>query len=76
MGPWIVTADEIDDPQSLHLECRVNGEVKQSSSTRQQIFNIATIIETLSLVMTLEPSDLIATGTPSGWGLPELRQNI
>ena len=68
MGPWIVTADEIDDPQSLHLECRVNGEVKQSSSTRQQIFNIATIIETLSLAMTLEPGDLIATGTPSGVG--------
>lgn len=68
MGPWIVTADEIDNPQSLHLECRVNKELKQSSSTGQQIFNIATIIETLSRVMTLEPGDLIATGTPSGVG--------
>jgi 2-keto-4-pentenoate hydratase/2-oxohepta-3-ene-1,7-dioic acid hydratase in catechol pathway len=68
MGPWIVTSDEIADPQNLHLECRVNGVIKQSSTTAQQIFDVATVIETLSRVMTLEPGDIIATGTPSGVG--------
>ncbi len=68
MGPWIVTSDEIADPQSLRLECRINGVVKQSSTTAQQIFDLATVIETLSRVMTLEPGDIIATGTPSGVG--------
>jgi len=68
MGPWIVTADEIDDPQNLDLQCRVNGELKQSANTGQQIFNIAKTIEVLSLGMTLEPGDIIATGTPSGVG--------
>ena len=68
MGPWIVTVDEIDDPQNLDLQCRVNGQLKQSSNTRHQIFNIAKTIEVLSLGMTLEPGDIIATGTPSGVG--------
>lgn len=68
MGPWIVTADEIPDPQNLHIVCRVNGEIKQNSNTSHQIFDIATVIETLSTAMTLEPGDIIATGTPSGVG--------
>ena len=68
MGPWIVTADEIPDPQALDLTCRVNGQVKQRSNTRHQIFDTATVIETLSRGMRLEPGDIIATGTPSGVG--------
>ncbi len=68
MGPWIVTADEIPDPQILNLTCRVNDQVKQDSNTRYQIFDTATVIETLSRGMRLEPGDIIATGTPSGVG--------
>lgn len=68
MGPHIVTADEIEDPQNLDLVCRVNGETKQSSNTRFMIFNIANTIATLSRGMTLRPGDIIATGTPSGVG--------
>ena len=68
MGPWIVTADDIPDPQTLNLTCRVNGVVKQDSNTKYQIFDIATVIETLSRSMALEPGDIIATGTPSGVG--------
>lgn len=68
MGPWIVTADEIKDPQMLNLSCRVNGVSKQDSNTKYQIFDVATVIESLSKGMTLEPGDIIATGTPSGVG--------
>lgn len=68
MGPVLVTADEIPDPQRLKLSCRVNGVAKQDSSTDQMIFDVATIVETLSRAMTLEPGDVIATGTPAGVG--------
>ena len=68
MGPWIVTRDEITDPQQLELSSRVNGVVKQRSNTQRQIFDIATTISILSQGMTLEPGDIIATGTPSGVG--------
>lgn len=68
MGPWIVTADEIADPQNLAIACRVNGVTKQASSTRNMIFDVASIIEWLSRGMTLEAGDVIATGTPSGVG--------
>ncbi len=68
MGPALVTADEIPDPQALRLACRVNGIAKQDSSTAQMIFDVATIVETLSRGMTLEPGDVIATGTPAGVG--------
>ena len=68
MGPWIVTADEIPDPQALCLTSRVNGVVKQDSNTKFQIFDVATVIQTLSQGMRLEPGDIIATGTPSGVG--------
>jgi len=63
-----VTADEIDDPQSLVIRLRVNGVTKQESNTSMMIFPIRTIIATLSKGMTLEPGDIIATGTPSGVG--------
>jgi 2-keto-4-pentenoate hydratase/2-oxohepta-3-ene-1,7-dioic acid hydratase in catechol pathway len=68
-GPWIVTADEIPDPQELHLQTRVNGVVKQDSVTTDMIFPVTQILAELSAGMTLEPGDIIATGTPSGVGM-------
>lgn len=68
MGPWIVTTDEVPDPHALPLQLRVNGEVKQDGNTRDMIFPIQKLISVLSLGMTLEPGDIIATGTPSGVG--------
>jgi 2-keto-4-pentenoate hydratase/2-oxohepta-3-ene-1,7-dioic acid hydratase in catechol pathway len=68
IGPWIITADEIKDPQTLEITCRVNGELRQESNTREMIFGIADIIVHLSRGMTLLPGDIIATGTPSGVG--------
>ena len=68
MGPWIVTADEIADPQELAVRLRVNGVTKQDSNTHMMIFSVRTIIAVLSQGMTLEPGDIIATGTPSGVG--------
>jgi 2-keto-4-pentenoate hydratase/2-oxohepta-3-ene-1,7-dioic acid hydratase in catechol pathway len=68
MGPWIVTADEIPDPQHLQVVCRVNGVVKQKASTKVMIFHIPDIIAILSRGMTLDAGDIIATGTPSGVG--------
>jgi 2-keto-4-pentenoate hydratase/2-oxohepta-3-ene-1,7-dioic acid hydratase in catechol pathway len=68
MGPYIVTADEIPDPQRLHIQTRVNGELRQDAGTDDMIFPVATIIAALSQVMTLEPGDIIATGTPEGVG--------
>jgi 2-keto-4-pentenoate hydratase/2-oxohepta-3-ene-1,7-dioic acid hydratase in catechol pathway len=67
-GPWIVTADEIPDPHNLNIECRVNGVVKQSSNTSLFINDIPAMIYHLSNGLTLEPGDLISTGTPSGVG--------
>ncbi len=68
-GPWIATADEVDDPHALALETWVNGELRQSSNTKNLIFDVFTLIEHLSTAFTLEPGDLIATGTPSGVGI-------
>jgi 2-keto-4-pentenoate hydratase/2-oxohepta-3-ene-1,7-dioic acid hydratase in catechol pathway len=68
MGPWIVTADEIADPHNLRLRLKVNGVIKQDDNTGQMVFSIPQIIATLSLGMTLEAGDIIATGTPSGVG--------
>ena len=69
MGPWIVTRDEIQDPHVLALECRVNGELRQSSSTAQLIFTVPFLVEYLSRSMTLEAGDVISTGTPGGVGV-------
>ncbi|MBV8594430.1 MAG: fumarylacetoacetate hydrolase family protein [Caulobacteraceae bacterium] len=69
IGPWIVTADEIPDPHALRLRCLVNGEVRQDSDTSQMIFNLWSQIAYLSTAFTLEPGDLIATGTPEGVGV-------
>jgi len=68
LGPWIVTADEIPDPQALDIRCRVNGETLQDSTTAEMIFGVAEIISYLSQYLTLEPGDVIATGTPVGVG--------
>ena len=68
IGPWLVTADEIPDPQDLALRLRVNGVLKQEGNTRDMIYQVKTIISLLSQGMTLEPGDIIATGTPSGVG--------
>jgi 2-keto-4-pentenoate hydratase/2-oxohepta-3-ene-1,7-dioic acid hydratase in catechol pathway len=69
MGPCIVTADDIDDVTQLRLLTKVNGEVRQDAYVSQLIFDIPTLIATLSRVMTLEPGDLIATGTCAGVGI-------
>jgi 2-keto-4-pentenoate hydratase/2-oxohepta-3-ene-1,7-dioic acid hydratase in catechol pathway len=68
LGPWIVTTDEIEDVQTLGIRCRVNGQVLQDSTTADMIFGVAEIVSYLSRVMTLEPGDVIATGTPFGVG--------
>ena len=68
VGPWIVPAAEIGDPQALAIALRLDGEIKQSSSTAQMIFGVRQIIASLSAGMTLEPGDVIATGTPDGVG--------
>lgn len=67
-GPWITTADEVPDPHVLGIRCLVNGEVRQDSNTRHLVFNVWNQIEHLSQAMTLEPGDLIFTGTPGGIG--------
>ena len=68
MGPWLVTADEIADPGHLAIRCLVNGEVMQDSNTDQMIFGVAELVSFISQTITLEPGDVIATGTPPGVG--------
>jgi 2-keto-4-pentenoate hydratase/2-oxohepta-3-ene-1,7-dioic acid hydratase in catechol pathway len=68
MGPWLVTADEIADPHELDITLAIGGEVLQSSNTRELIFRIPDLVAFLSSVFTLEPGDVVSTGTPSGVG--------
>jgi 2-keto-4-pentenoate hydratase/2-oxohepta-3-ene-1,7-dioic acid hydratase in catechol pathway len=68
MGPWIVTTDEIVDPQRLAIRCLVDGEILQDSHTSQMYFTVAEVVSYCSRSFTLEPGDVIATGTPSGVG--------
>jgi 2-keto-4-pentenoate hydratase/2-oxohepta-3-ene-1,7-dioic acid hydratase in catechol pathway len=68
MGPWIVTADEIPDPHDLDIQLEIEGETLQDSNTRELIFKVPDLIAFLSSVFTLEPGDVISTGTPSGVG--------
>lgn len=69
MGPWLVTADEIPDPHALALKTWIDDELRQDANTRQMIFNCYELVSYLSQVMTLEPGDVISTGTPSGVGV-------
>jgi 2-keto-4-pentenoate hydratase/2-oxohepta-3-ene-1,7-dioic acid hydratase in catechol pathway len=68
LGPWVTTADEIADPGDLELRCWVNGELRQSASTKELIFGVPELIAYASSVMTLLPGDVILTGTPAGVG--------
>jgi 2-keto-4-pentenoate hydratase/2-oxohepta-3-ene-1,7-dioic acid hydratase in catechol pathway len=69
IGPWIVTADEFGDPAGHRIRLRVNGETRQDSNTRDMLFDVDAIIESLSAGLTLEAGDIICTGTPSGVGM-------
>ena len=75
LGPWLVTADEVPDPQTLSLRLRVNGELKQDGTTADQIFPVGEVVRYISHFMTLYPGDVINTGTPAGvaLGQPEPR---
>jgi 2-keto-4-pentenoate hydratase/2-oxohepta-3-ene-1,7-dioic acid hydratase in catechol pathway len=73
IGPWLVTADEVPDPQGLDLQCDVSGQVMQKSTTRDMIFNCQQLVSYISHFMTLQPGDIIPTGTPSGVGLGRQR---
>ena len=69
LGPWLVTPDEVGDPQALDMTLSVNGVTRQRGSTRTMIFDVSTIVHYLSQFMTLEPGDVISTGTPPGVGM-------
>jgi 2-keto-4-pentenoate hydratase/2-oxohepta-3-ene-1,7-dioic acid hydratase in catechol pathway len=69
VGPWLVTADEVADPQNLQLWLELNGQRRQSGNTRTMIFGVAALVAYISRFMTLEPGDLITTGTPPGVGM-------
>lgn len=68
-GPWIVTSDEVDDPHKLEIKLTINGDLRQHGNTRDMIFSIPEQIAYASSIMTLEPGDIISTGTPAGAGI-------
>ena len=68
-GPWLVTPDELEDPDDLALSCSVDGEVRQDSRTSNLVFDVPTLVAKLSAVVTLWPGDIIFTGTPAGVGM-------
>ncbi|CAK8739903.1 Ureidoglycolate lyase [Sodalis praecaptivus] len=76
IGPWLVTADEIADPQALQLWLEVEGKRYQAGSTATMIFSVKEIISYLSRFMRLVPGDIIATGTPPGWGWGKNRSRL
>lgn len=69
IGPWLVTADEVGDPQNLSIQLRINGQTMQNGSTKELIFGMEKLVAHLSQIVTLEPGDLIFTGTPPGVGM-------
>jgi 2-keto-4-pentenoate hydratase/2-oxohepta-3-ene-1,7-dioic acid hydratase in catechol pathway len=69
MGPWIVTADELGDPHSLGIRTWVNGELRQDSNTKELVHDCFSLVEHLSTAFTLEPGDVVTTGTPAGVGI-------
>ena len=68
IGPWVTTADEVPDPQALRIRTWVNGELRQDGTTADMVFGVAELIAWCSAAFTLEPGDVIATGTPAGVG--------
>jgi 2-keto-4-pentenoate hydratase/2-oxohepta-3-ene-1,7-dioic acid hydratase in catechol pathway len=78
LGPWLVTAEELGDPQDLRVRCFVNDELRQDASTAEMVFDCAQQVSHLSEAFTLEPGDVIATGTPAGVGLGRkpVRENL
>ena len=78
LGPWLVTADEVGDPQDLRVRCYVNDELRQDASTAEMVFDCFQQVAHLSEAFTLEPGDVIATGTPAGVGLGRqpIRDNL
>ena len=68
MGPCITSSEDISDPQSLDISLRINEELKQHSNTIRMIFSVAELIEFINNIVTLEPGDIISTGTPAGIG--------
>lgn len=68
MGPWIVTRDEVSDPHTLDISLEIGGQILQSSNTRELLFGIPALVEFISTVVTLEPGDVVSTGTPAGVG--------
>ena len=76
IGPYLVTADQVPNPNNLHIECTVNGEVRQSSNTSDMVFSCAQLVSYISKLMTMEPGDIIFTGTPEGViaGYPKEKQ--
>jgi 2-keto-4-pentenoate hydratase/2-oxohepta-3-ene-1,7-dioic acid hydratase in catechol pathway len=69
LGPWLVTPDEVGDPQDLRVRCYVNDDLRQDASTAEMVFDCFQQVSHLSEAFTLEPGDVIATGTPAGVGL-------
>jgi len=69
LGPYIAHKSEIPNPHDLSIKCTINGEIRQNANTKDMVFDIPTLIETISSVITLEPGDIIATGTPAGVGV-------
>jgi 2-keto-4-pentenoate hydratase/2-oxohepta-3-ene-1,7-dioic acid hydratase in catechol pathway len=69
LGPWLTTADEVGDPHALRLRTWVNGELRQDSNTKHLIFDCFALVEHLSTAFTLEPGDVVSTGTPGGVGI-------
>lgn len=76
IGPWLVTPDEIADPQNLKMWLKVNGEIKQDGSTNTMVYGVAHLISYLSQFMTLHPGDVISTGTPPGVGMGQKPQQF
>jgi 2-keto-4-pentenoate hydratase/2-oxohepta-3-ene-1,7-dioic acid hydratase in catechol pathway len=76
IGPWLVTSDEVEDPQNLSMWLEVNGERRQDGNTRTMIFTVAQIIAYCSQIMVLEPGDIITTGTPPGVGMGQKPQPV
>lgn len=76
IGPWLVTRDEIPNPQALAMELRLNGEIMQQGSTRTMIFDVAFLVSYISRFMSLHPGDIISTGTPPGVGMGKKPQRF